>query len=204
MRNLAFLAALPVMAALASCSSSSSDTDTSAKAYVVNGFDPTIVPVGIFKVSYRGTVFTGPLADGQQGTPQTISPGAEQAYALAAFGWTTGQPTPKSLTLVRTKDPVESAAGASVPIVFSLPSHQGKCASPPLSADDYAKAAKTYFPTDTVDDYASIQCGGPPPADAGPDGSTEAGTDASADVGADASDASDSATDATTDAAAGG
>jgi hypothetical protein len=78
----------------------------------------------------------------------------------------------QSLTLVRTKDPVESAAGASVPIVFSLPSHQGKCASPPLSADDYAKAAKTYFPTDTVDDYASIQCGGPPPADAGPDGST--------------------------------
>lgn len=181
MRSLA-LFALPLIAVLASCSSSSADASSAAKAYVQNGFDPSMVQVGIFKVSYRGSVFTGPLADGESSAPQDVSPGADRAYALVAFGWTKGAATPAKLTLVRTKDLVESASGASVPIVFSLPSHTGKCGSPPMTEQEYVQATTTYFPSDPVESYANIHCPGQPAGDAGAD----------ADTGTDAADASSS------------
>ena len=135
--------------------------ESRASAYVENRFDPT-VPLGIFQVAYGGAVFAASaLANGQSSTPQPVLPRADYAYALAAFGWKTGDPTPADVLLIRTKNLVESSPGATVPIVFSLQGHVGKCGgTPPLTEAEYEEAVRTQFPGAKVQAYAAISCPG--------------------------------------------
>ncbi len=175
---------------LAGCSSSSSVAP--AQAYAKNGFDPSALSVGVFKVSYRGTTIAGPLADGEESAPVVVGHGTDYAYALVAYGWKSGDPAPAQLALVRSRLPIVATDDRAVPLVFSFADALGRCGEPALGADDYAAAAKSYFPGDAVQDFAAVTCPQLATADAGADASDASGA---SDAGADTATPSDAAAD---------
>jgi len=126
-----------------------------ATAYVQNAF--MNAPFTLVRVSYRGVTFDQPITKGTQSSSQQVPAGAAPAYALAATAWdpASGTPAPTPIVLAL-KAPVEAIAGTTVPVVFSEPSHTGKCAGMPKA--DYDAIATTWFPGQVVQDYDTIQC----------------------------------------------
>ncbi len=184
------LPALLALLALAAGGCSSSSGGPVAQVYEENGFDPNVVSVGVFKVVYRDVTITGAFGDGEKSTPVTVGAGTDYAYALVGYGWTKGQPQPAQLALVRSRVPVTTTVGRTVPIVLSFYDAVGKCGSVVMQEDEYKSAAAQYFPSDAVQDWASVSCPALASPDAGADGAREAGADA-ADAMSDATDATD-------------
>ena len=145
------------------CTSSSSAVDAQ---FVVQNRFPATTPVGIVKVSYRGVVLQGNvIANGADSPAMVVSPGVDPAYALLAFGWSPGATLPARLVAVRTKDLQPAVAGTTTPVVFSFPSHFGKCAG--MTKDEYTRVTASYFASDPVEDYDAVAC--PGLADSGAD-----------------------------------
>ncbi|MCG3173091.1 MAG: hypothetical protein GMKNLPBB_01268 [Myxococcota bacterium] len=142
-------------------SGSSSDGGTgdgaanaTARAAIKNSFQNA--PFTLIKVVYKGVTFNGPIAKGGESSAQAVTPGADRAYATAAFNYDPAGGPPKEVLVMRTKEPVEAAEGKTISVVFSEPSHFGKCGG--MTKDEYEKIAKDYFPGDPVQAYDSIKC----------------------------------------------
>jgi hypothetical protein len=132
------------------------DENQMGTAVVENAF--TNAKFTLVKVSYQGTLFDAPVALGAKSAPKPVKLGAARAYAIASWGWDPASEQPPAMPIVmRLKDPVETTADAPGRVVFSEPSHFGKCGG--LSEAEYLDIAKTYFPGDSVAPYASIMCG---------------------------------------------
>jgi hypothetical protein len=192
--------------ALAGCSSSSSPAP--AQAYVKNGFDPSVGPVGVMSVVYRDAKFDTQLANGAESAPIATGVGANYAYATVAYGWTPGQTAAPQLAVVRTRTLVTTSDDRTVPIVISYADTLGKCGAPAMGEAEYQAIKTAYFPGVAVLDWAAVTCPATTIADAGSDAAAEASVDAAVTDAADAADATPltDATDAApaTDAAEAG
>jgi hypothetical protein len=150
-RGILGLAALLAMAA-AGCEAGDGSP---ARATVRNDF--STARFTLVDVVYRGTGWTDPpLSPGAQSVVKDVDPGLEYAFALAVWDYD-GAASPAQVPLViRTKAKVESVAGAAVDVVFSEPTHYGKCAG--MAQAEYDDIAAQQFPGRTVQPYGQVAC----------------------------------------------
>jgi len=93
---------------------------------------------------------------GQQSAVADVAPGLDYAYALAVWAYDpAASPAQKPLVL-RSKEKVESVSKAASSVVFSEPTHLGKCGG--MTKADYEDIAAKQFPSATVQSYDDIAC----------------------------------------------
>jgi len=80
----------------------------------------------LVSVSYLGHRWDEVIGPGEISSSAEIEPGLGYAYALGVFGYTGREDDSKPIVL-KTKTEWETVGGSSFEIVFSFPTHLGKC-----------------------------------------------------------------------------
>lgn len=143
-----FFAAIVAVGALG-CGEDASPTATVT---VSNQFPATAFT--LTRVVYNGVDF-GRVAPGATSPARQAPVGNAYAYALGVFGARNDGSDPPPLVL-RLRDRSETTSGGTFTLVWSFPSHYGKCGG--MSQTEYEQIARDVFPGVAVQPYAQISC----------------------------------------------
>jgi hypothetical protein len=139
---------------------------TYAVATNVFAADADGAPTSVFKVFYRTTLFTEPIAPGNDTPAHLVAPGGDRAYAILAPGWSPDAPDagpPPSFVGVVTAKGILATKGGTVRIELGPTTVRGACAGePPLTRDEYDVLKDRIFPAENLPAYDG-------PCDAGAD-----------------------------------